>query len=256
MNTRKWVSFLFGFLALFFIYHFPEFYTEFWITATFKIGFLAAAFLIALLQGWRGLGGYGLSFKRKWKKPLLIGILTGSGFFVLYFIISVLLGFQEVVSISTFDSVLKNLPLVLLMTAIPSIAEDILTRGYLFAHFRKIMTPFYWVLLSSVIYVLNHIWRLNDGVAVWSYLFLLGLVLAYSVLMVRSLWLAFGIHWGANIAFELINSSVEVNSAVNAAADTYVLAGAWGLLLGILLLFSLLKSKGTLLKLKGSFYPG
>lgn len=253
MSTTKWVSFLLGFFALFLIYHFPEFYPEFWITATFKIGFLAVAFLIAHLQGWKGLGGYGLTLKSKWKGLLLIGVLTGSGFFLLYFIFSVLLGFQGIVSISTFDSILKNLPLILLMTAIPSVAEDILTRGYLYAHLEKFMPPFFWVLFSSSVYVLNHIWRLNDGAAVLSYLFLLGLVLAYSVLMVKSLWLAFGIHWGANIAFEVINSSVEVSSARNGVADTYLLAGVWGVLLIILLLFGLPKSKKTFLDVKGSF---
>lgn len=253
MSKSKWVSFLIGFFTLFFIYHFPEFFTEFWITATFKIGFLLVAFLVALVQGYKGLRGYGLSLKNKWAKHLLRGTLTGLGFFLLYFIISVGLGYQELLSVSSFGSILKNLPIILLMTAVPSIAEDILTRGYLYAHLGTKLKPVIWVLLSSTVYVLNHIWRLNDGLAVLCYLFFLGLVLAYSVLMVKSLWLAFGIHWGANVAFEIINSSVQVRTLGDGIADTYLLAGVWGVLFLILWFLGIQKSKKTAFMLRGSF---
>lgn len=253
MERRKLFSFLIGFFALFSIYHFPEFFSEFWIAATFKIGFLVAAFLIALAQGWKGLGGYGLGIKGKWGWHLLIGILTGLGFFTLYFFTSITMGFQTLIASETLDTIFKSLPLILLMTAIPSMAEDILTRGYLYAHLGKWMSPFSWVILSSIIYVLNHIWRLNDGPAVLSYLFLLGMVLAVAVQLVRSLWLAFGIHWGANIAFEVINSSFQTRSIGDGSSDTYVLAGIWGVLLIILLSLYLIKNKTLVPKFKGSF---
>lgn len=126
------------------------------------------------------------------------------------------------------------------MTAIPSIAEDILTRGYLFGHL-KFMKPLGWIVLSAIIYVLNHIWRLNDGLAVLTYLFILGIVLAFTVTLTKSLWLAFGIHWGANIAFESSNSIIQTKTIVQHDGPTWLLALAWAFLLGLFVIFNLNK---------------
>ena len=135
------------------------------------------------------------------------------------------------------QSALNQLPVMLIMTAIPSVAEDILTRGYLYGHL-KFMKPSVWILLSSGIYVLNHIWRLNDGAAVITYLFLLGVVLAVAVWTTQSLWLAFGIHWGANIAFEAGNSFIHTRTLVQHDGGTWLLALTWALLLILLLIFN------------------
>lgn len=47
MSGKGIISFAVGFLILFFIYHFPEYFSAFWIMATFKIGFLIVAFIVA-----------------------------------------------------------------------------------------------------------------------------------------------------------------------------------------------------------------
>ena len=160
--NRVVIKFLAGFLLLFVVYHFPEFFPVFWVMAVFKIGFL-----------------------------------------------SVLVRYEEFNGIASIDVVIKGLPMLLLMTSFPSIAEDVLTRGYLYGHLFNKMKPWHWVLLSAVVYVLNHIWRLNEDPSVLVYLFLLGVVLASAVWKTKSLWLAFGIHWGANLAFESSHSFVE-----------------------------------------------
>ncbi len=242
MFKRKAVSFVTGFLILFFIYHFPEFFSAFWIMAACKIGFLAVAFFIALAQGWKGLGAYGLSLKTKWENNLLMGLLLGLLFFTLSFFLSVQMGYEKITAIQSITTIAKQLPMILVMTAFPSIAEDILTRGYLYAHTGKFMKPFFWILLSSIIYVLNHIWRLNDGPAVLTYLFILGMVLAYAVWIAKSLWLAFGIHWGANIAFESTHSFIQTTSIVANDTSTWILAGTWSLLLVLLAIIGLTKN--------------
>lgn len=230
MSTQKWIAFLTGFFILFSVYHFPEFFSAFWITATFKIGFLLVAFFLAWFQGCDKVKAYGLQLQKYWLRHLLAGLIIGAVSFLIYFFTSVQLNFQQILSINTFEGMLQNIPVLLLMTAIPSLAEDILTRGYLFVHLNKQLTPWVWVLLSALVYVLNHIWRLNDGSAVLSYLFFLGLVLGYVVVKTKSLWLAFGIHWGANITFELVNTSVKVDASKHETEDTFVLAAVWLLL--------------------------
>jgi len=248
MSRKSIFSFGIGFLVLFFIYHFPEYFSAFWIIATFKIGFLIVAFIMVRLQGWKGLNGYGLGFTHKWAANLSMGLLIGLFFFAVSIFVSVKLGYEEIIMITSFKNAINQIPMLLLMTAIPSIAEDILTRGYLYGHL-KFMKPLGWILLSALIYVLNHIWRLNDGLAVLTYLFILGIVLAFAVWLTKSLWLAFGIHWGANIAFESSNSIIHTKALVQHDGSTWLLAIAWALLLGLFVIFNLNKlSNGDISK--------
>jgi membrane protease YdiL (CAAX protease family) len=182
------------------------------------------------LQGWKGLEGYGLSFTNNWYRVLATGVVIGFGAFVLSLVGSIGLQFEQLEDIQSFQFFLNSLPLTLLMTFFPSIAEDILTRGYFYGHLG-FLKPAVWILLSATIYVLNHIWRLDDGIPVLSYLFLLGLVLGVSVIAKKCLWLALGIHWGANIAFELSNSGLKLHTVINHEASTWTLATVWGLVL-------------------------
>lgn len=230
MPVKKLWSFIAGFILLFFVYHFPEFFDSFVLTATFKIGFLVAAIALGYFQGWKGLAGYGLSFNNKWYLSLLAGLVFGLLAFCLSIFISIQCNFERLISIQSFQAFISALPMALLMTFFPSIAEDILTRGYLFGHI-KTLKPGRWILLSAIIYVLNHIWRLNDGAAVLSYLFLLGLVLAICVMAQKSLWLALGIHWGSNIAFTLSGSEVQLASVGSNQNATWALALTWAIVL-------------------------
>ncbi|UKJ09300.1 type II CAAX prenyl endopeptidase Rce1 family protein [Solitalea lacus] len=232
---KNWISIIAGFIFLFFIYHFPEFFQSFWVTAVFKIGFLVAAIFLCRLQGWKLLEGYGLSLTGKWYRILLVGLLVGLASFTLSILLSIGLNYENLESLQTFGFFLKSLPLTLFMTFFPSIAEDILTRGYLYGHLKS-LKPIVWILLSSALYVLNHIWRLNEDISVLSYLFLLGLVLGFCVVIKKSLWLALGIHWGANIAYELSNEGLHLNSTGDKNASTWMLSLVWGTILVILIM--------------------
>ncbi|MBS1602332.1 MAG: CPBP family intramembrane metalloprotease [Bacteroidetes bacterium] len=215
-----------GFLLLFAVYHFPEFFDSFWIMAIFKIGFLAVAYLVARWQGWKGLGGYGLGLRRGWYVKLAGGMVAGLVAFSIAVFVSMELGYENFRSFAPFRIVAVRLPALFVLTFFPSIAEDILTRGYLYGHLSKKMPRWGWVVFSAGLYVLNHIWRLGEGLAVLSYLFAFGVLLAYAVWRSGSLWLALGIHWGANIAFEASRTFV-VSDTVVAEAGNRVLALTW-----------------------------
>lgn len=234
-SSMRWLSFLAGFLVLFIVYHIAEFYSSFWLMAVTKLGFLPLSFFVARMQGWKGLDGFGLSLHRRWWRYLLSGILTGILFYTLSVILSVFAGFEAVSSVATAAEVVQKLPTILLFTFFPSIAEDILTRGYLYGHLKTRMKPLAWMLLSAFLFLMNHIWRLADDPSVLLYLFLLGLVLAWAVWQTKALWLAFGIHWGANITYESTNSIVSTETVASHHESTWVLAGCWLLLLLVLL---------------------
>lgn len=226
-------SFLAGFVLLFVLYHFPEFFSAFWVAAVCKIGFLVVAFLLARWQGFKGLGGYGLPLHKGWWANLVKGMALGVTTYFFVFLVTVTLGYEQVTVLPTYGAAIKQLPFVLLMTAVPSLAEDILTRGYLFGHLKGKLGDKSWVLLSATVFYLNHIWRLDDGLAVFAYLFLMGLLLAWAVVYTRSLWLAFGLHWGFNIWYQSTVGILSTNT-VNGPAATWMFA------LGILVLFVLL----------------
>jgi len=228
---KNWLPVILGFLLLFAVYHFPEFYNALWIAAVFKIGFLFVSFFVARFQGFAGLGGYGLNMHRGWPVNLLKGILTGILFFSLSVLMSVLFGFEGSISVAGAADFFKQVPLVLLMTVFPSVAEDILTRGYLYGHLKDEMNGKSFILLSAVVFVLNHIWRLGDHPAVLVYLFILGLALAYALWYSRSLWLAFGIHWGSNIAYESNAALVKTQSLTSNHESTWMLALSFLLML-------------------------
>lgn len=240
----KWLSFFGGLVLLFIVYHFPEIFSALWIAALFKIGFLILAFFIARWQGWRGLGAYGLALHKGWIRNLIIGLLMGTCFFLFSEWLSVMAGFEEIISVKSLSAIIKVLPLTLLMTFFPSIAEDILTRGYLYAHLQKILKPAAFILLSSLFYVLNHIWRLTEGAHVLCYLFILGIVLAWALIYTKSLWLTLGIHWGSNIAFEMINAATTANT-FNKTYSTWILAGCFALMLVASVVIRKIFSKGS-----------
>jgi membrane protease YdiL (CAAX protease family) len=91
--------------------------------------------------------------------------------------------------------------------------------------------------MSSFIYLVNHIWRLNDGAAVLTYLFVFGIVLAVAVWFTGSLWLAFGIHWGANITFELSTNILKSENQNVSNGPNWILSITWIIMLFFLLLF-------------------
>lgn len=230
MKKNPWLI-IAGFLLLFAVYHFPEFFKALWIAAVFKIGFLLVSYLVARELGYKGLGVYGLNMHTGWWGNLLKGLLVGAAFFALSAWLSVLFGFDAFESMESLPVILKQLPLILLMTVFPSIAEDILTRGYLYAHLKDRMQGKTFILVSAVLYVLNHIWRLGDHPSVLVYLFILGLALAYALWFTRSLWLTFGIHWGSNIAFETNGSLIKTNTVATSHQSTWVLAACFLLML-------------------------
>lgn len=91
------------------------------------------------------------------------------------------------------------LPMLLVSTFVPSIAEDLLTRGL---WYRKgpVRTGAAFVAVSTLVYVLNHIYRLGNGPLEWLMLASFGIAYATALQVSGSLWAAVGLHWGWNAA--------------------------------------------------------
>lgn len=159
--------------------------------------------------GYRGYGAYALTRRHGWQIWLPAGLLLA----VLAKFAAVWLGLAwGVYALDTqaapagVASLLPVLPMLLLSTFVASLAEDILTRGFWYrAADIRWRGGVVFVLASSTIYVLNHIYRLADGPLQWLTLFCFGLAYAAALWRSGSLWAALGLHWGWNLGNGLVD---------------------------------------------------
>ena len=203
-----------SFILLFILYHLAEYWIMFENNVILFFGFQSLFFISAYFLGkWysgNGLAAWGLPFSKTIIKNIILGILLGIILYAVPFFLSL---FLEIVSISYLPSLLEILKsgwpfaLGVLFT---SFSEDILTRGLIFAHFNKKMKPLFLAMLSALIYLLNHIYRLDDGLDVIAYLFLLGILFIIPVLTTKNLWNTGAMHWAGNVFFFFSYNLVQV----------------------------------------------
>ena len=198
-----------AFAALFLLYQSAEGVGERWlhsfaIQAALMVASLLAAWPFSRWLGWKGYGAYALPWP---PSRGLVWLFGGLVLATLAKVAAVAVGLHLGVYASDTGRVAWNYPsggalgLLLLGTFVPSLAEDILTRGFWYRgagiRWRR---GWAFVTCSSVIYVLNHIYRLGLGPGEWGMLFCFGLLYATALWRSGSLWAALGFHWGWNLA--------------------------------------------------------
>jgi membrane protease YdiL (CAAX protease family) len=95
-------------------------------------------------------------------------------------------------------------------TFVPSLTEDMITRGFWWRVPGERLRGAAFVGATSLIYVLNHIYRLGNGPMEWFMLFCFGVTYALAVVRTGSLWAAVGVHWGWNLANTLLDSFIAI----------------------------------------------
>ena len=131
-----------------------------------------------------------------------------------------------------------------LVTFIPSLTEDILTRGFLLVAIPAVLAGQgrrglrFWpyVLLSAALYTANHLWRFDWGWSEQVRLFCLGLAYGAAAWRWRSLWGAVALHWGWNLSNALVPELLAVET-IAPVAGRFVSAAAHLALFLIVLLW-------------------
>jgi membrane protease YdiL (CAAX protease family) len=123
-----------------------------------------------------------------------------------------------------------------LTTFVPSVAEDILTRGFLLRAAPVRLGFWSFTILSALLYTANHIWRFDWGLSEQLRLFCLGLAYGAAAWRWRSLWGAVALHWGWNLASVLADAAVPLET-LDVTHGRLISAGAHLLLLVLVLLF-------------------
>jgi len=216
MNTNKSWQTGIGFIWLFLCYHAAEYFVIFdykpFLFILIQGFFFISAWLIARWQGFSGLSAWGMVFRWRELGYLWIGLISGGLIYTLWFISSLLCKIETVIE---FPGWRKGLELFLLLgfgSLLSSLSEDVLTRGYIYRHVNNRIKPSVLIAVSSVIYLLNHIYRLGDGPWVWTYLLIIGVFLMLAMVRTGNIWLTLGLHWSGNLLYQLTHNVLQTKT--------------------------------------------
>lgn len=230
--ANSWTAFVGGFALLFAAYHLPDVVHATWAPYVAIPLVLVLSDLVARAQRTRGLRAYGLAAHAGWLHNLAIGVGVGVGFALLAHAVVLGLGHERVRAVAPARAWLELAPKILLMTLLPSLAEDLLTRGYLFRFLAPRMAPTTWIGLSALVFVGNHVTRLGDGAPILVYLLAIGLATAWALAFTGSLWTTLGLHWGGNLVYFASISVVRVEATDAGTTALWALAGCDLLMFG------------------------
>ncbi|WP_421739334.1 CPBP family intramembrane glutamic endopeptidase [Caulobacter sp.] len=198
------------------------------VQALLMIAMVLAAWPVGRWLGYRGYDAYGLDLKAASGRLVVAGLLLAG----LARLAAAFWGLGEgVYTLGAPPSSSIGLALIgaiagaAVSTFVPSIAEDILTRGFWLKASGVRWNGPAFILATSAIYVLNHLFRLGEGPLEWMRLFCFGLAYACAAWRWRNLWAAVGLHWGWNLTNALLDTFVTLD-AIRPGATPWLSSGA------------------------------
>lgn len=186
-------------------------------SAGIQAGLMIAAVLVAWPVGrwllcWRGYAAYALEWRRGVPMWLGAGLALSMAGKAMAIAVGLRIGAYVAGTQPPAGLDAGAVGFALLGTFVPSIAEDIITRG-LWWRVRPVAGSCgRFVLVSSLIYLGNHIFRLSKGPGEWFMLVCLGIAYATALARTGSLWAAVGLHWGWNLANALVDGIVSIDA--------------------------------------------
>jgi membrane protease YdiL (CAAX protease family) len=185
------------------------------VQGTLMIMFLPIAWLCGRMLGYRGLDAWYMARTPRW------AALLGACFALAVLAKAAALWLGEAAGVysiaasrMTVSALAKAALVAVPFTVFSSVAEDILTRGFLMRAAPALSSRWTFIAVSSCLYVLNHIYRLSNGPLEWLMLFCFGLAYAAALFYSRTLWAAIGLHWGWNYAGQFTDRVVSVDAIV------------------------------------------
>ncbi|WP_417429814.1 type II CAAX prenyl endopeptidase Rce1 family protein [Halpernia sp.] len=250
LKTRNFGALKIGvsFIVLFVLYHSAEYMILFKNNIFGFFGFQLLFFIAAWFLGnWNKMNGFtfwGLSFSKLKLKYFLIGIFLGLLLYGVPYLISLSIGAEFITNIPHWKDILKlSLPFAF-GVMFSSFSEDVLTRATIYNLFNNKIKVIGIVLISSLVYLLNHIYRLNEGLETLSYIFFLGFLLIIPLILTKNLWITGFMHWSGNVFFYITHNVIQTESG------TYFLTPNQIFLIWILILIPILYYLGSKYKEK------
>ncbi|SEG53648.1 CAAX protease self-immunity [Halpernia humi] len=208
-----------SFIVLFLLYHSAEYMLLFNNNIAGFFGFQFLFFITAWFFGnWNmnnGLTFWGLSFSKLKLKHFMIGIFLGLLLYAIPYLISLSIRVEFITNIPDWKDILKlSLPFAF-GVMFSSFSEDVLTRATVFNLFNNKIKVIWIVLISSLVYLLNHIYRLNESFDTLSYIFFLGVLLIIPLILTKNLWITGFMHWSGNVFFYVTHNVIQTESATH-----------------------------------------
>jgi membrane protease YdiL (CAAX protease family) len=241
MSGPSWRKAAAGFALMFILYQAAEgLQTVFLPGSPIGPALMLASLVIAWPIGrWLGGSGYdrfGLGLTRGWWAVLAGGMLLAVTAKLASLAVGSGLGVYLPSGLAA-PLTLAAIAITMVTTFVPSLAEDILTRGFLLRAIPVRLGFFAYVVGSALLYTANHIWRLDWGLSEQLRLFCLGLAYGAAAWRWRSLWGAVALHWGWNLSNALVDQAISFDAA-DVVASRMLTAGAHLALLAIVLLWA------------------
>lgn len=217
MNIQRAVlKILLSFIILFLLYHAAEYMILFKSNNLGFFIFQLVFFIVAWILGnWNtktGLAFWGLPFTREIPRYILMGVPLGIILYAVPFLISLALGTETISKMPGIaDGIIRTLPFAF-GVIFSSFSEDILTRGVVFRLLNNKVRKVWIALISATVYLLNHIYRLNDGTDKLLYIYLLGIIFIIPVFFAQNLWITGSMHWAGNTFFFVMHNVVQTES--------------------------------------------
>ena len=236
------VRLLFAFLILFAVYQSAEGVGD-RLLHSFPVqaGLMLAAVLIAWplgrWLGYRGYDAFGLDLKPRSLGLLVAMLLLAMGAKAVALVAGLETGTYALAAAAMPSA--AALAMMAFSTFIPSIAEDMLTRGLFLRAANPGWNGTVFVILSAILFTLNHIYKFDAGWTEQARLFAMGLAYAAAAWRWQTLWAAVGLHWGYNFA----NSFAEPMTSLTGNA----VQGRWltvAVHLGLLVILLLIPRPG------------
>ena len=205
-----------GFIVLFGLYHAAEYFILFKYSPPgfliFQALFFLTAWLLARWQFKKGFSCWGLDSGNMFLKHLGWGMIMGLLLYGLTYFTCLISGIEEITVKPAIIQIIGPLSLFIFGNFFSSLSEDILTRGYLYKHLHGKLNNKALIVISSSVYLLNHIYRLGDGIETYTYLFLLGVLFVVPLILTNRLWFTSGMHWAGNCFFYLSHEIIQTTS--------------------------------------------
>ncbi len=185
---------------------------------------LVSNFLTMRIFDRRPLTDIGLGGGRGSRTNFLIGILFGAGAAALMLAAPLLAGTGHLVLRPTATFAWQSLAFYLAVMAFGAAGEEMIFRGYAFQLLVQKMGPFATVLPVGVVFGIVHNWNPHATSLGVLNTMLWGILLGYSFLRSRDLWLPIGLHYGWNTVLPLFG--VESQRAYNRSNEVLLQMGS------------------------------
>jgi len=225
-----------------------------------EVGLCAAAVGVAIslrrVLDRRSVASLGLSLENRWPRLLLTGIALGAGMQAVIFAVDAALGYSHVNSFAAAGADALELAKYVPVFAAVAVAEEMLTRGYLFQNLWEEWGVAPAVVITSAIFAAGHLGNPNSHaqlILTVCGLLAYGVWASLSVLWTRSLWLVIGVHFAWNLfegsVFGFPVSGVVLGApaiAQSVAGPVWFTGGSFGPEAGASSLFALAAGLGAL----------